>query len=234
LTAAFRVRPYTIADFDGLFELQKACFPWPYPEEQLWTRDQVAAHASVFPQGALCVESAGGRLVASCTSLIIDSAALLSGHTWAEICGNGYLTTHRPDGDILYGIDMAVHPAWRRLGLARLLYQARQEFVVKQGLRAFQAAGRMPGYREVMTNLSPDEYLKDVVKGRRDDPVLTPQLRSGLSPVSLVKDYLNDAESGNCAVLLEWRNPRAARRDDGTFEAGALPPRSPGTDGSST
>lgn len=213
MTLAFRVRPYTLADFDGLFELQKACFPSPYPEEQLWTRDQVVAHARVFPEGALCVESAGGTLVASCTALVVDSTEAARGHSWGEVCCDGYLTTHRPDGDTLYGIDMAVLPAWRRLGLARLLYQARQEIVVTRGLRAFQAAGRMPGYHLVKDAMTPEAYVEDVVKGRRDDPVLTPQLRCGLVPVKLLRHYIPDEESGGCAHLLEWRNPHAEREE---------------------
>ena len=34
------------------------------------------------------------------------------GHTWAEAADNGYLRNFDPGGDTLYGIDVAVRPAW--------------------------------------------------------------------------------------------------------------------------
>lgn len=45
----------------------------------------------------------------------------------------------------------------------------------------------------------------EVVAGRMIDPVITPQRKAGLKPVCVIRNYLPDEESGNNAMLLEWR-----------------------------
>jgi hypothetical protein len=44
-----------------------------------------------------------------------------------------------------------------------------------------------------------------VVHGELSDPTLTPQLKNGLTPVQVLHDYIEDAESRDCALLLEWK-----------------------------
>lgn len=198
-----RVRPYTLADWDGLFRIQRECFPPPYPVEQLWQRDQIESHIRHFPEGALCAE-ADGELVGSCTSLIIQFDPAHPDHSWSEVTADGYITTHRPDGDSLYGVDMAVRPAWRGKGIARAMYQARYDLVRRLGLKRFLAAGRMPGYHRYAGQLTPEQYAEQVVAGAITDPTITPQLRAGLKPVHVIRGYLPDEESGNSALLLEW------------------------------
>jgi GNAT superfamily N-acetyltransferase len=194
------VRSYTLADYPQLLEIQRACFPVPYPEEQLWSKAQITSHLEHFALGALCVEE-NGVLIASATALILEQPA----HTFADATDNGFIGNHNPSGDTLYGVDMAVHPNWRGRGVARRLYQARFKLVQKLGLKRFMAAGRMPGL-ENYPNLSAEEYVARVVHGELSDPTLTPQLKNGLTPVQVLHDYIEDAESRNCALLLEWRN----------------------------
>ncbi len=199
-----RVRPYTLADWEGLFRIQRECFPPPYPVEQLWSREHIASHVKNFPAGALCAVD-DGELVGSCTSLVIQFDPAHPEHTWSEVSADGYITTHNPSGDSLYGIDMAVRPDWRGRGVARAMYQARYDLVRRLGLKRFLAAGRMPGYHLHQAKMSPEAYAAAVIEGRLIDPVITPQLRAGLKPVSVIQGYLPDEESANCALLLEWR-----------------------------
>lgn len=193
-----------MADWDGLFHIQRECFPPPYPEAQLWSREQIASHIERFPDGALCAE-VDGELVGSCTSLIIQFDPAHPDHTWSEITADGYITTHNPAGDSLYGVDMAVRPAWRGRGIARAMYAARYDLVRRLGLKRFLAAGRMPGYSRYADRWTQEEYAEAVVSGQVTDLVITPQLKAGLKPVHVIRGYLPDAESGNAALLLEWR-----------------------------
>ena len=195
------VRSYTHKDYPQLLEIQRACFPAPYPEEQLWSKAQIASHLEHFAQGALCVE-VNGELIASATALILENPP----HTFANATDNGFIGNHNPHGDTLYGVDMAVHPDWRGRGVARRLYQARFELVQQLGLKRFTAAGRMPGLAQHL-NLSPEDYVALIMRGELTDPTLTPQLKNGLRPVHVLHDYIEDAESRNCALLLEWKNP---------------------------
>lgn len=200
------VRSYTEADIPALIDVQRACFPPPYPAEQLWSPDQLRSHIAVFPAGAMCAEVAG-RIVGSCTSLIIDFDPAHPDHSWDEVADGGYIRrTHNPNGNTLYGIDMAVIPEFRGRGVARAMYRARFQLVKELGLERFLAAGRMPGYAAYADKLSPEAYADKVIAGEIIDPVLTPQLRCGLRPVKVIRNYIPDEESRDCALLLEWRN----------------------------
>lgn len=200
------VRSYTEADIPALIDVQRACFPPPYPVGQLWSPEQLKSHIEVFPAGAMCAEIAG-RIVGSCTSLIIDFDPAHPDHTWDEAADGGYIRrSHDPNGNTLYGIDMAVVPELRGRGVARAMYRARFQLVKDLGLERFLAAGRMPGYAAHADKLSPEAYADKVIAGELIDPVLTPQLRSGLRPVKVIRNYIPDEESRDCALLLEWRN----------------------------
>lgn len=196
------VRPYTLEDLPGLLRIQAECFPPPFPPELWWRKEQIAAHVDRFAPGALCVDQ-DGDLLASATALIIPFDPDHPQHTWAEVADGGFLGTHRPEGDTLYGIDMAVRPAYRGRGVARLLYQARFALVRRLGLRRFLAGSRLAGWHR-HPHLSHEAYAAEVVAGRLTDPVITPQLRAGLHPLALVHGYIEDVESGHAALLMEW------------------------------
>ena len=201
-----RIRPYTMTDLPGLLVIQKECFPPPFPPELWWQPEQIASHVRLFPEGALCAED-GDELVGSATAHILRWEDNDPVHTWSAASDNGWLRNHDPAGNTLYGVDIAVRPAWRARGVARLLYQARYDLVRRLGLKRFLAGSRLSGYRPHHQRLTPEQYADAVVRGDLSDPVITPQLRSGLHPVRVVRDYLPDEESCDHALLMEWRNP---------------------------
>ena len=188
--AQVRIRSYGAEDHEQLVAIQRACFPPPFPAELLWTAEQIACHARVFAAGALCAEVAG-LLVGSATAHVLRWDP---GHP-------------DPAGDTLYGVDIAVLPAWRGRGVARVLYQARYDLVRRLRLRRFLAGSRLAGYHHHQQWLSPEAYADAVVAGRLQDPVITPQLRAGLLPVRVVRGYLPDAEAADCALLMQYPNP---------------------------
>jgi ribosomal protein S18 acetylase RimI-like enzyme len=201
-----RVRTYRLDDYEALLRVQRECFPPPFPVELLWTREQIESHVATFPAGCLCAE-ADGELIGSATAHIIRWNPLHAEHTWREAADDGYLRNHDPQGDTLYGVDIAVRPTWRGHGVARALYRARYDLVRKLRLKRFVAGSRISGYHRFSDRLSPEEYTQAVIAGQLDDPVITPQLRAGLEPVQLLREYLDDAEAANCALLMQWRNP---------------------------
>ena len=196
------VRPYTLADFDQLVRIQRECFPPPFPAALWWRREQIASQLAHFPAGALCVVE-GDELVgsATCTRIRFDPAH--AQHTWDEVADGGYIRTCDAAGDTLYGIDVAVRPAWRGRGVARALYQARFALVRQLGLQRFLAGSRLSGYHR-FPELTVEQYADEVVSGRLVDPVITPQLKAGLQPVCALHDYVSDEESLNCALLMQW------------------------------
>lgn len=203
--AAPALRPMRREDVDDVLRMERLAFAG-IPEERLWTRDQVLAHVEVFPEGQWVVELEG-RVVASCTNMRTSWERATRPHTWMEITGGGRLRTHEPEGDVLYGTEIMVHPDARRRGLGRLMFNRRFSYVVQNGLRAFVTGGRLPGYAEKAAAWTCQDYVRAVERGDLVDPVLTPQLRWGLTPTGVLCGYMVDPPSLHHATLVRWENP---------------------------
>ncbi|MDT8861898.1 GNAT family N-acetyltransferase [Alkalihalobacillus sp. MEB130] len=198
------VRPYKMTDFESLLDVQKEAFPPPFPEDLWWNREQIEAHVTTFPEGALLAEI-DGVVVGSATSLLIAFDG--KPHTWEEVADDGYIRkSHNPNGDSLYGIDLCVRPSYRGKGIAGALYEARKDTVRQLGLKRFIAGCRIPNYHEHADRLDAESYVKAVEKGEIKDLVLTFMLKQGLHPLQVMPNYLEDDESLDYAVLVEWRN----------------------------
>ncbi|CAM4430444.1 GNAT family N-acetyltransferase [Paenibacillus tarimensis] len=200
------IRNYREEDFDGLVEVQQECFPPPFPSELWWNREQLSNHVRLFPEGALCVEI-DGRIAGSMTSLLTEYHPGDPDHTWEDVTDNGYIRNHNPQGNTLYVVDIAVRPAYRKLGLGKWLMFAMYDVVVHLGLERLLGGGRMPGYGNKAEEMTAEQYVEAVLNGTLKDPVLSFLLRCGRMPVRVIPGYLEDEQSRNYGTLMEWRNP---------------------------
>ncbi len=199
------VRPLRRTDLRAIQEIQRRSFPTIEP----WTREQLESQLAIFPEGQIGVEI-DGALVATSSALIVDEEDFGAYHTFDEVSDNGYIRNHDPEGDTLYGIDIAIDPKHRGVHLTRRIYEARKELARQRNLRAILIAGRIPGYAKQADRMSAEEYVRRVVrKDLKDkDPVLTAQLAQGFSVRAVLKGYLpSDTESAGYAVFMEWLNP---------------------------
>jgi predicted amidohydrolase/GNAT superfamily N-acetyltransferase len=171
-----------------------------------WKEDQIKALLNLFPQGQLCVE-VNGVVVACALSIIVDYAKFGDTHTYDQITGHYTFSTHNPKGDVLYGIEVFVHPDYRGLRLARRLYDGRKDLCENLNLRAIMAGGRMPMYKKYAKELTPRQYLNKVEIKEIYDPVLTFQMSNGFHVKKILKNYLpGDTQSLEFATLLQWHN----------------------------
>ncbi len=200
------IRNYFEDDFDQLIRIQQESFPPPFPSELWWNKEQLHNHVTLFPEGALCVEI-DNVLCGSITGLKINFDTENPNHTWEEITDNGYITNHLDTGNTLYIVDICVSPSFRAYGLGKWLMQSMYEVVVNQGLERLLGGGRISGYHLYSSELTADQYVNNVIKGELKDPVITFLLKCGRTPVHLVKNYLEDEESQNYGLLMEWKNP---------------------------
>lgn len=200
------IRNYQEEDFKGLIDIQRECFPPPFPDELLWNNEQLKSHLTHYPEGALCIEIEG-ELAGSLTGMLTDFDRADLGHSWEEVTDRGYITTHKPNGKSFYIVDIGIKPAFRKMELGKLLQQSAYERVIKDRLERVIGGGRMPGYKKFSEEMTAEHYAEKVLRGELKDPVITFLLHSGRTPVSLIKDYLDDEDSGNYALLMEWRNP---------------------------
>ncbi|MCP1995055.1 carbon-nitrogen hydrolase family protein [Flavobacterium sp. HSC-61S13] len=175
-------------------------------EDSYWIKDEIEALLATFPEGQLVV-LVDDIVVGSALSLIVDESVAMSNHTYESITGNSTFSTHNPDGDVLYGIDVFIHPKYRGLRLGRRLYDARKEICEQLNLKSIVFAGRIPNYLKFSKELTPKQYLDKVRAKEIHDPVMSFQLSNDFHVVRLMRNYLEgDKDSKEYAVLLEWNN----------------------------
>lgn len=197
------VRNIRKEDVDEIVKLAQLGFGNP---AIAFTKKQYLSHIEIFPEGQVCVEYKG-KIVGSCSSLIINFDEYGKEHTIDEISGNGYITNHNPNGKNLYGIDVVVHPDYRHMKIGRRLYEARREICKRYNLKSIIFGGRLPNYHKYADKMSVHEYVEQVQKKNIYDPVLTFQLMNGFKVKGILPDYLkHDTESLKYATLMEWEN----------------------------
>ncbi|MGG3984875.1 GNAT family N-acetyltransferase [Heyndrickxia faecalis] len=191
-------------DLDEIVEVAKVAYEYP---EIAFSRKQYESQMKIFPEGQLCAEY-NGKMIGSCASLIVKNEDYARQHTLDEISGNGFLTTHNPDGKHLYGIDVVVHPAFRQMKVGRRLYDERKKLCKQMNLKSIVFGGRIPNYYRYADQFTPAEYVREVEKQHLYDPVLTFQLKNGFKVRGVLSNYLKyDMASLKYAVLMEWENP---------------------------
>jgi predicted amidohydrolase/ribosomal protein S18 acetylase RimI-like enzyme len=198
------LRQTRLEDYEDVAEIMDKVYPGGL--EGAWTREQFESQVQRFPEGQLCIED-NGRVVAAAISMIVKYSRWGHDHKYWDIVGNGYLTTHDPKGDVLYGVDVFVDPEYRDLRLGRRLYDARKELCEGLNLRGIVVGGRIPGYRHHKDDLTPRQYVAKVRSRELTDPILTFQLANDFQVRKIVRGYLpDDKASAGHAVLLEWVN----------------------------
>ena len=198
------VRGLELADYEDLHKT--SLLAYKDIDAEPWGRKQVANLLRIFPEGQIAVE-VNGKVVGCALSLIIDYSKFGDSHTFEDIHGSGTFNTFDPDGDVLYGIEVFVHPEYRGMRLARRLYDVRKQLCEKLNLRAIVAGGRIPGYSKHAEKLTPRQYIHKVRMKQIYDPILSFQLSNGFQVKKVLRKYLSgDDKSLEYATLLEWSN----------------------------
>jgi len=175
-------------------------------ENSYWKEHHIEKLLAIFPEGQLVV-LVDDKVVGSALSLIIDYSKVIANHTYAQITGNYSFDTHNQLGEVLYGIDVFIHPKYRGLRLGRRLYDARKELCEQLNLKSIIFAGRIPNYIDYMDKLSPKDYIEKVKLKELYDPVLSFQISNDFHVKKIMKNYLvGDTSSNEYAVLMEWNN----------------------------
>ncbi|GLB48578.1 bifunctional GNAT family N-acetyltransferase/carbon-nitrogen hydrolase family protein [Neptunitalea lumnitzerae] len=172
----------------------------------LWEEDEIEKLLTVFPEGQLVI-LADGKVVGAALSIIVNLRDFKANHTYQEITGDSSFSTHNAEGNVLYGIEVFIHPEYRGLRLGRRLYDARKELCETLNLKSIVFAGRIPNYNKVSDQYTPKKYIEMVRMKELYDPVLTFQLNNDFHVKKVMKGYLEgDTASEDYAVLMEWNN----------------------------
>jgi predicted amidohydrolase len=199
------IRQAKIEDIDQIKLLSQKI----YLDQGGYTKEQLLGHINHFPEGQFVAEYEG-KVIGYCASIILFEEKVLSQHSWQQITGNGYCSTHNPKGDYLYGVDVFVDLENRKMRIGERFYKARQNLCKEYLLKGIVFAGRMPLFRKKIKEAkTPEKYLKAVLDKKIHDPIINFQIRQGYEILGILKDYLpNDNDSMGYAVHMIWRNPK--------------------------
>ena len=191
-----------------------------YGRAEAFTSAEIRGQINNFPEGQF-VADYEGAIVGHCATMVLTEEQAFSPHDWEEISAGGYGRPPADGGDVLYGFEVCVDPAYRRLRIGQRLYRKRKELCQDLELKGIAFAGRMPGFaRRKRTYPTPEEFLQAVLDRKVRDSVISFQLSEGYEPRGILPDEIpSDKESGGNAVLMYWPNP-IAPRDTGKKIAG--------------
>lgn len=198
------IRPAKIKDIPGIQELSARV----YTKGHEYSRAELRGQIRHFPEGQF-VALLNDEVVGYCASLMTTEKMAMKGHSWREITGNGYCSTHNRSGDFLYGVDVFVDSRYRRMRIGERFYKERMNLCRFLRLKGIVFAGRLPLLRKKYRQVdSAQEYLRAVLDKKIKDPVINFQLRHGFEILGLINDYdPSDKDSMGYAVHMVWRNP---------------------------
>ena len=197
------LRNLQMSDYDQLAKSFRRIYG---DSDVFWTHAQIKKLITIFPEGQVVI-IADDKIVGCALSIIVDYNMVKGNHTYAQVTGNETFNTHDPNGNILYGIEVFIHPDYRGLRLGRRMYEYRKELCEKLNLKAIMFGGRIPNYHKYAGKMRPKEYIEKVRAREAYDPVLNFQLSNDFHVRKVIKNYLpNDEESCHCACLLQWDN----------------------------
>lgn len=174
--------------------------------ESAWKRDEIQRLIDCFPDGQIAI-LIDGQLAGCALSILVDYEKFGDSHTYAQITGDYSFSTHTEDGNVLYGIDVFVAPAFRGLRLGRRMYDYRKELCEQRNLEGIVFGGRLPKYHLYADKLTPRKYIEAVKSREIHDPVLNFQFANDFYVSKVLKGYLEgDAHSHEFAALLKWNN----------------------------
>lgn len=196
------LRQLSPTDYEELAEVFDLC----YGElDTFWSESQVEKLTHIFPQGQIVAEIDGK--VVGCALSLITSWAKAASCTYKAAVGNGTFNTHSPYGEVLYCLEIFVHPDYRGCHIARKMYEYRKELCRQMNLECIILGGRMPNYHLYSHSFSAEEYACEVRDGGLYDPVLTCQTNNGFELCGIRHNYFEfDTESAHNAALLKWKN----------------------------
>lgn len=191
------LRNLHMEDYDQLAKSFKRIYA---DSDVFWTRSQIKKLITIFPEGQVVI-IVDDKIVGCALSIIVNYNMVKGDHTYAQVTGNETFNTHDANGNILYGIEVFIHPDYRGLRLARRMYEYRKELCEKLNLKAIMFGGRIPNYHKYADQMRPKEYIEKVRSREIYDPVLTFQLSNDFHVRRVIRNYLpSDEESEHCAT----------------------------------
>lgn len=203
------IRNAITKDLDNIMKVEEEA--WPI--EARAPRDKFLERLLVFPKGfflALLNE----EIVGVTTSQVINYDPKNPPSSWTEITGDGHISeTHNPKGNAVYVVSLGVSPKGRPegkgIGVGTKLLEMQKELVKYLGLNYLVLSARVSGYDSFCKKHGNIDIEKYVSLRRPDslpeDMELRFYERAGLRQIKICPNTMDDIESRNYGVMMEWK-----------------------------
>lgn len=188
----------------GFVEVNQAAWPPPVPERYLWTEEKVCSQFEHCPH-LLFVAFAGDRIIGTLSIIHISQEHAEGAKDWEQTSGFGTLSTHEPDGNCAFGLDLSVRPdaAGEKAGDA-LIEKGILCAVILENRKGVFLGSRVPSYRKWALKRTIEEHVFG--NGRTRDPEIRLYQSEGFRIIKIVPGYMEDPDSLNYGVLMFWEN----------------------------
>jgi len=204
------IRNTRLADSDGVQLTIRLAFKVPLDEDcdDCMGEKAIRSQLERFPEGqfvAVYNDDGVERIVGTAHTMRVSKDPYPG--KWEDTIGSMGISNHVPDGEWLYGVEMAVRPKYRKKGIGTALYQARFDLVRRLNLKGWYAGGMLMGYEKHRGKMSIEDYGNKVLTGDIIDPTVTMQKNRGFELREVIIDYMDEEQAGDSAVLIVWENP---------------------------
>jgi len=198
--------------------------------DDCFTEEDIRAHIECFPEGQFMIIRLGGPNAGCAVSTAITmrtsrppTAPILP---WREAIGDMTLGAHEPEGNWLYGVEMAVHGMYRGHGFGTGLYDVRFQLVKDLNLRGWYAVGMLMGYHDILEDeLRESERFElfNMRGGRRREDLLRDgmlrQVDAQLTGFPRHSDKLTPTEYGEKVIARKYKDPTVTMQMNRGFRA---------------
>ncbi len=208
MKGGFIIRNAKVGDIPQMVEVENGAWEEEVPNKDLFfTEEHFKSHLEIFPEGQFVAEL-DGKIIGYLTlqKILADPKNPAAGiGNWFETSGQGFLTNHNPNGNVIFGVALGALP--NNVGAGPLLVERGIEFMIEQGCDCGFLVGRIPGYHEYADRMSAEEYITTLVDGKSLDPQIRMYTAFGIRVGGLIPNYIEDPKSLNYGVLLVLDNP---------------------------
>jgi len=174
--------------------------------QYIWTKEMLMSQFQICPQLLWCTFE-NGEIVATASSLSITEEDLDTNKSWLEKTGNGFFTTLKPYGDLIFGADLSVVRKASSKASDKTVLTTLFVTIVGEGMKSLYLGSRIPSYHK-HKHMKVEDYVFGKRKsGKPLDPELYFYQKLGFEIVEIIPEYMEDPESMNYGVLIRWNNP---------------------------
>lgn len=197
---------YRPEEYEEFKKLMQLCFD--YIGGEFASEEEMTLLSNLYPEGQVVARD-NGVLVGAYISRIVPYQKYCKAHTQDEILD---LDTYIEDsvyGNAVYGLDIFVHPDYRRLKVGNVLYNRLFEEVSKRNFTDLLGVSLICNYGVLKNEMSLPIYINKVKCREVKDSVLSFHLSHNMKVLDAMDNYISSDELQNAgyAAVIGFENP---------------------------